>query len=263
MWPFIGYSIVYMRIFNIRKNEVVLVTPHQGLGDHILCNGIYRELADQYKIVFITVKRTYRSQISRMLSDLDNIIFINIPISRSWTSTRVIQIIARILTIKIVGLGSYGKNFFPPNLRFDENFYNQANVNFENRWTKFRVDRNITKEEELYELLNCKAHSYIFLHEDVSRNFIINRDFLSNEFDIVTPSAGSDKFSIFDYRKVIENASEIHVIESAFAAFIESLELSIPLFAHRYARPHASNDYRHEFTYKKNWVIITEKFKLS
>jgi len=252
-----------MRIFFIRKSEVVIVTPHQGLGDHILCNGIYRELADQYKIVFITVKRTYRPQISRMLSDLDNIIFINIPITRTWTTTRVIQILARIFRIKIVGLGSYGKNFFPPNLRFDENFYNQANVNFENRWAKFRVERNISKEEELYSLLNCKANSYIFLHEDFSRNFTINRDFLSNEFDVVTPSADPDQFSVFDYRKVIENAREVHVIESSFAAFIESLELSIPLYAHRYARPHASNDYRHEFTYKKQWVIITEKFKLN
>ena len=64
-----------------------------------------------------------------------------------------------------------------------------------------------------------------------------------------------NKFSFFDYLKIIENASEIHCIESSFAALIESLEYSIPKYAHRYARPEAKNDFRHEFTYRSNWHV--------
>ena len=64
------------------------------------------------------------------------------------------------------------------------------------------------------------------------------------------------EFNLVDYTKIIENAKEIHVIESSFAAYIESLPLDIPLYAHRYSRGHALNDFRHEFTYKKPWVIF-------
>jgi hypothetical protein len=55
---------------------------------------------------------------------------------------------------------------------------------------------------------------------------------------------------------IIENSFEIHCIESSFSAFIEMLDLSIPKFAHRYARPEAKNDFCHEYTYKSAWQIV-------
>jgi hypothetical protein len=235
----------------------ILITPHQGLGDHILCNGIYREYAKKNRRVFITVKNQYYRELSRMLMDLDNVYFLIMPNRRSWTTTRIIQLVARLLKIRVVGLGSYGDNFFPVGVRFDNNFYDQAKVKFSCRWSSFIVSRNISKENELYELLGCNLSKYIFLHEDISRNFIINRNKLPKGMKIITPSADSQIFDIFDYRKVIECANEIHVIESAFSAFIESLELSVAIYAHRYARPHALNDFRHEFTYKKPWEVLT------
>lgn len=249
-----------MRIFRLKRKNFVLITPHQGLGDHILCNGIYREYANQYKLVLITVKKTYRSQLSRMLSDLNNVKLISMPISRSWTTTRIIQLVAKLMRIEVIGLGSYGERFFLQGVRFDHNFYMQAGISFRNRWDAFVVKRDLPKELKLYNALNCNGKKYVFLHEDISRNFLINKDYLPNDIDVITPSGDPDEFNIFDYRMIIDNATEIHVIESAFAAYIESLDLTVPLFSHRYARPHALNDFRHEFTYRKKWhVLISNK----
>jgi hypothetical protein len=67
-----------------------------------------------------------------------------------------------------------------------------------------------------------------------------------------------NKYSLVDYTKVIESATEIHVIESSFAAYVETLSVEMPLYAHRYSRGHALNDFRHEFTYRKPWVILLD-----
>jgi hypothetical protein len=55
---------------------------------------------------------------------------------------------------------------------------------------------------------------------------------------------------------IIENAEEIHCIESSFSAYIDNLMLGNLKFAHRYARPEARDDFKHEFTYKAYWKIL-------
>lgn len=191
-----------------------------------------------------------------MIRDCRNIYICPLPNRRSWTATRVIQIISKILGFELVGLGSYGTNFFPQGVRFDHNFYQQAKIDFNSRWDSFFFVGDEKRENELFDLLGCSNEAYIFLHEDVTRNFIIDRQKILPALRIIQPLSISSGFSIFDYRKVIERATELHLIESSFAAFVESLDLEVQKYAHRYARGHAANDYRHEFTYRSNWTIL-------
>ena len=81
-----------------------------------------------------------------MLRDCPNIRILPLPLRRSWSYTRLIQIMSRPLPVEIVGLGSYGSNFFPEGVRFDQNFYDQAGINFDFRWSKFEVPRNDKRE---------------------------------------------------------------------------------------------------------------------
>ena len=239
------------------KAIITLITPHQGLGDHILCNGLYRHFSQSREHVIITVKQNYVHEIRYMLRDCPNIRILPLPLRRSWSYTRLIQIMSRPLPIEIVGLGSYGHNFFPKGVRFDQNFYDQAGINFDFRWSKFEVPRNDKRENEVFEFLGCHSEPYIFLHEDKSRDFVIDRKRFDSKLKVVEPVKGSSQFSLFDYRKVLEEASELHLIESSFAAFAESIDLSQRLYAHRYARGHALYDFRHEFTYRNDWNVLT------
>ena len=116
--------------------------------------------------------------------------------------------------------------------------------------------RNREKERQIFEYLGCKDSDYIFLHEDESRNFLVRRDLIPSNIKIIKPDISLKEFDFFDYTMVIENAKEIHCIESSFTAFIESLPLDVPKFAHRYARPEAKNDFCHEFTYRSSWNIL-------
>jgi hypothetical protein len=235
----------------------VLITPHQGLGDHLLCVAIYREYSRKYRRVFITVRRDYYQELSSLLSDLHNITLILLPNNHLLRFTRLTQRAARFLKIQVVGLGGYGENFLESDMRFDHNFYHQAQLHFEYRWTSFSAPKNDEKEERLFHFLNCADAPYIFLHEDPARGFTINQKLLPVGLKIIEPSANQRIFNLIDYRKVIEGASEVHVIESSFAAYIESLSTTMPLFAHRYARPETFKDYRYEFTYKKPWRILS------
>jgi hypothetical protein len=111
------------------------------------------------------------------------------------------------------------------------------------------------EEIELFDELGCKKGEYQFLHEDPQRNFLVNRKYLNPNLKVITPNKLLKNSNFFNYGYVLENAAEIHCIESSFAALIESLDIRVPKYAHRYARPEAANDFHHEFTYKSTWNI--------
>jgi len=96
----------------------------------------------------------------------------------------------------------------------------------------------------------------LFLHEDIRRGYIIDRTKLPRNIKIVEPLIDREHYLLVDYRLVLENAMQIHIIESSFSAFIESIGLDTPLYAHRYARPEALYRFNHEFTYRKDWTIL-------
>ena len=234
-----------------------MVASHQGLGDHILCNGLYRYLSSEFRTLILPVKASNYDSIKFMLSDLNNIRIIRVPNKFENWLMKFFILKSKVFQCEIVQLGNYGNDFFLDGVRFDDNFYRQAQIPFDYRWSKFFVPRNISKEVDLFTRLGCNRKPYIFLHEDKSRGFLINRSKIPTEFTIVEPLANTGEFTLFDYRQVLENAIEIHVIESSFAAFSESLSLDGRKIAHRYARPEASQDFRSEFTYRSLWEIYS------
>jgi hypothetical protein len=128
-----------------RLSTRIFIATHFGLGDHILCNGIYRYFAKKYELCVLPVKNNNLVAVKRILSDVSNI--------------------------------------------------------------------------------------------------------------IITPNKLLKNSNFFNYGYVLENAAEIHCIESSFAALIEILDIRVPKYVHRYARPEAANDFHHEFTYKSTWNI--------
>ena len=246
-------------------HEKVFISGHPGMGDHILCNGLYRSFAaDSSRVIVSAVKTNYK-QVRLMLNDLSNVCVLpygSHSLYPTWVSAHA-KYLGK-FGFEWVGLGDFGEAFVQ-NTRFDESFYLQAKVDFDKRWSLFNHPRRNLYENELYRLLlgdridANKIEPYVFLHEDVERGYLVNRQFIKDKkLKIVSPLTKLNKFSIFDYRKIIEGATEIHCIESSFAAYIESIQESVcvPKFAHRYARPEAKSNWKLEFTYRSTWSII-------
>ena len=200
-----------------------------------------------------------------MLSDLDNVLVL--PLNKSNPDRDMVfkSNYYESIGYSAIRLGNFGHNFYSENIRYDHSFYNQAQVDFKERWDSFYIPSHKEREENVYQFYNEKYDldnkKYVFLHEDTNRGFSIERSHIDNKYIIVSPVSNGigleNKFRFCDYRKIIQNASEIHCIESSFCAMIEGLNIGKNRNAHRYCRPEASGSFFLEFTYRNNWSIIT------
>lgn len=240
---------------NLRNK--LFIASHLGLGDHILCNGLYREVTKKYDTCVIPIRKSNSRAMSHMVGDEKKIRLIALPDEYAFSMVISMRNYLQANGYDVLNLGYFGEEFLTSgDVRFDLNFYNQAGLPFSLRWSSFSFERNLDRENELFDLLGCANGDYLFLHEDVSRGYTIDRQQIDSKLRIIQPDPTKSQFSFFDYQRVIEGASEIHCIESSFAALIESVGSTSPKFAHRYSRPQASGDYGHEFTYSLDWHIL-------
>jgi hypothetical protein len=237
--------------------DIAIIFPNQGMGDHIVCNGMYRALSEKHRLVFIVVVRKYVKEIKRMTEDRRNIRTLRIPNKRSsfWA---ICAKKMKFMPLMFYYLGDAGDNFRDKSITFDQNFYKQIGLNFSLSHDNFYVRRKLSKEKQLYDLL-VNHQEYVLIHEDYLRNYRIKAEYLREftNFVLIQPIKG---FTIFDYQLIIERASQIHCIESSFSAFIDRIDLygNILLVAHRYARPEAQSSSWYEYKYSKNWVIVNQ-----
>ena len=262
-WTYLAVPLLYygdcpeFGSYTLTVAKPALILAHQGLGDHIVCNGLYRALLDEHPYCVLLVKRNYFKEISNMFSDEPRIKIYSIP-NRYWKEYLEVAREKYGKSFRIVALGSFGSHFMEDNaLRLDESFYRQAAVDFENRWTRFHIPSSRDSEVQIMQEKLKITSPYIFLHEDSSRGFLIDRQLVNSELPEISPLIELDTLAL-DYVSILENASEIHCIESSFAALCESLNLGVKKYAHRYARPEARDDFKYEYTYRSNWTIFQD-----
>jgi hypothetical protein len=240
----------------VNENDKIFIECHQGLGDHLICAGLYLDLASKASQIVIPVRKRYQSEVARLTQHMSNIETISYPDFYFREMTIAHSSIVSKRGFRSLKLGYFGDNFLQLADRFDEAFYVQANVGFQERWNQFTFFEDKIEQLHVYKELVGDTKSYAFVHDDAKRGYKINQQLISSNLKIIRPiSRGT---SIFDYKLVIERATEIHCIESSFSAFIESINIQNPRkFIHRYSRPEATNDSKHEATYKSNWNIYT------
>ena len=227
--------------------------PHLGLGDHIVCNGMVRELHKKYDKFVMPVKCHNVKSVSRMFEDLDNVRLLSVindfeADSHALNYTRI--------GFEVLNLGHYGSSFMQNVKTFDESFYVQAKVEYEKRWDTFFYPINKEKEREVY-MTFCDevGEEYIFVHDDPSRSLSIDKSHLP-DLPIVSPGhkfGTSGEINFFDYGLLIRNSHEIHCMDSSFAIFIDHLNTDKVKrkMIHRYLRNQNMNPY-----YRNNWEII-------
>ena len=100
--------------------------------------------------------------------------------------------------------------------------------------------------------LNPTNKPYIFVHDDPSRDLIISNedipDYRSDYFVI----KNDEKFPIFDYGLLLENAKQVHVMESAIRHIVEHLSTkNVKLYLHSFRK----NLSKGPFYDKKNQIV--------
>lgn len=214
----------------------LLVFPHLGLGDLIVSNAIVRSLAKTYHVFVLCRPQNIES--ARFMWR-DNMVIELLELTGNFQQqeerAKLFFRYAQQQGKETLGLGLWGQKPFDIE-RWDQEMFRQAGLDFKLRWNEFRVDRQESREFE------PPGKRYIFVHDDIERGFKLDPAKLPKNRKVVKPEAlpglQGGASCIFDWWRTIENAEEIHVIDSAFLCLIDSLPhlKAKRLVFHTYAR---------------------------
>jgi hypothetical protein len=194
---------------------------HLGLGDHISCHGIVRYYCKLYDIVKIFVKEHNYENVKYMFNDIKNLQLI---IGNDEFANKYI-LENNIRNILYVGFNLNNID------NLEMQFYNMAKLPVKYKYEFFHINRNMSSEISIFEELKLEKNNYIFVHKG---DYELKNEYIPTNIKIIEPK----EYGLFDWMYVIENAKEIHCIDSSFLCLIDCMSLrdDIKLVNHRYVR---------------------------
>jgi hypothetical protein len=225
------------------REDIVVLEPHFGLGDNLVCLGLMRALSrrnPQIRYYYACLPRCYHS-LAWMFQNLDNVFLFPID------GGREVRQFTSFLRARYAPIGIDGVDI----KRFDESFYEQHKVPFEARWSDCDVPPG-PKSDWLYEKLNPHHEPYILVCNDESG--LVSYDLkIANLEGKKVITVAPETNNIFDWTKLVLMADEIHTIDTSFVHFVESLlhnRTRQPLFYH------LARNSPTEFTRRLPWQVI-------
>lgn len=222
--------------------QCVLLEPHLGLGDSLICIGLVRALSNRYpeKKFYYAVRFTYFHSISWIFKDLKNIFPLAIA------GEREARQFASFLNIAYWPIGIDEVDI----KQFDRSFYRQHQVPFEERWNNCTVSPG-PLADFLYEQLNPNDEPYIL---------VCKTDSGGMNYELPNPNQNGTKVievypatkNIYDWSKLVLNATQIHTIDTAFIHLVENIltpTVNKPLYFYRLRKSDT------DFSTRLPWVI--------
>jgi len=201
---------------------------HLGLGDHIINNGMVRHFYKQHNGITLFAYKHNVKNVQYMYRDLERFQVLGVE-----SDAQADYYISNI-NLDCLKIGFSDLSDVMPELPFDKAFYKLAGLDFSVRFDEFYFERDLEKEKEVLNTLNPTGESYIFIHDDASRGFSIDMNRIETEHKVIM---NDKRFNVFDYISLIENAEEIHFMQSSFKELMCSYKLDKPtLYQHNYVR---------------------------
>ena len=195
---------------------------HLGLGDHIICNGLVRHYKEIHGQVSVFCKCSNYETIKYMYRDDENIRVLGLADDSAINN----WINANSLENYVIKVGF--ENLYKCDAKtFDVGFYESSKIPFLVRFTDYHIDRDLELEKKIIDDLNPNREKYIFTHN-------VDNDRIKSNFKIID---NPPNYNIFNLISLIENAEEVHVMESSIKNLINSYKMSKPkFFYHEYVR---------------------------
>lgn len=129
--------------------------------------------------------------------------------------------------------------------------YDLFNMDF-NRWREGAMwQRDEGKERDLHAKVCDYRHGYRFVNTMYQSDFK-GRISIPNDVGTIQMRV-IDGYSLFDWAKVIENASEIHTVSSSILYILEMLDIKCPI--HLYPRPNDPNFEHVDYIFTKPYIL--------
>lgn len=267
--------------------KLATIIHHQGYGDLFTSNSIVNFFSKNYdKLIVFVLDNSRKKVVSEMYKHVPNIEcvvpkFIN---NNSYNSSCIVCMAdgypcrhdssfdghkyidySEWLEYDNIKIGCFKENYkkwetflydnMSNNISFSHSFYLYENMDIDNRIKYFSVYRN--NEKELEQLSKIPSDEYIVIHDDPNRGLIIDGSRLPKNYYIYQLNGVSD--NMVDQIKILENAKEIHFIDSNysvmiyFLSFINDKIKKTPKYLHYYAR---KNKMIYENPTPENWLVL-------
>lgn len=247
--------------------------PHLGLGDHFLSNGLLRFLAKDKNIVAMPVKQNNFWAVKRMFSDMENLCLIPLNGSALYSDGFHVKVATELkrayaaMGFDVKSVGFFGdkseefQKFLHDGGIPDVFWYKELNVDIAQKYESFKINRNYEREQELFCKFNIRAGQYAFVHDDARRGRVIDRSYVDPSLRIITPETKFYDGDIIDYGTIIENAAEVHFMNSSFSDFADFLDLSNVKvkIMHAYTYSNVSDAGEAPFAYRHQYELIRKK----
>jgi hypothetical protein len=149
---------------------------------------------------------------------------------------------------------------------FSEMFYTFYDIPFEEKINSFTLNRDNKSEKDVYNqfILN-NTKEYVIYHDDQENHLHgslhvstkINFENILDGYNYINLNKKSNKF--FDFIKVLENAKEIHLVDSIWAGICYQIDAKYGTFKNIpiYLYPKRGHSFMFEFPIKlENWTIL-------
>ena len=202
---------------------------HLGLGDAIICNGLVRKLAERNDSILLPTWTRNLPTVQAMFSDLLNVTAMPVNQEERYPGATAIG-------VNDPSFGSQGS--------FDQEFYRLAGVDFDCRWSAFKIP-------ETEPQLEPPLGRFMLIHGTTSdgKKIDVSRILTDELWDVTWIPVESIPGRLTQCIKLIAAAEQIHCLDSAFVHLVESVPSSGALFFHDYARPNY-------FQRRKDWMVL-------
>jgi hypothetical protein len=204
------------------------IVNHLGLGDQLIICGMVRHYIESGYTVKICARLSHKETCEFMYRDTNKVEFDFVDTAEPREiHSRVKKAVQD--GYEYVPLASYkisnemwiwftlgqGKEM----TNWTHATYIQGGVNPSYMLTKFKVDRDLEREQKVFEKFNLKKNEYIFVHESKSRERTIK---YPTDLPIFNPDEHYKEVpNIFDYLTIIENAKQVYCMTSSYSWVVE------------------------------------------
>lgn len=267
MWFFNKKYNIRYSLDDIKSNQFVL-HHHLGLGDSINCNGMVNYLSNKYEKIFLPAKSNYYEMLTYLYQNNHKVEVFKLEsnlynLERTYTQDdfniianqeyQQIEDFAKKKKLEILRVG-----FDKLKMPIPKSFYDQLNLPFKYSKEFFKVpydlEKNIENADRLKKIYNSSS-TYALLHLE-SRMFIPKEDDLKlpTKMSRIKIEKSTDTLNnIFFYLKLIEEAHEIHVINSSIFCLADRVATSGKLYVHNINK---QETFREHMTLFKSWKVV-------
>jgi hypothetical protein len=218
-----------------------------ALGDTLVIAGAVVVLAGRYGRLRYACLPKYEQSVRDIFATSAQVEILPVRVEE------VPRIVAEVRPEDLILINTPGAALCPPDFETESWatwMYRQVGIPFAERWHSSPV-----KEAAKLVRQTPWPEGAAFLHDDTERGFRIEK-FLRYPVTFQRVTKGEAE-SLLGYAQAIEEAPEVHVIDSVFVHLAESLHPKGSLFLHRYARFWRRGWY--DIPLRHKWTIIDDE----